>query len=461
MSKQEQKLFFTRENYYTLWEMLNHLDSKTNNDLFLFSMGKHWIDAAPASLEMYPNSFYRMYRQIDDEQKTLFIKKLKELFNTLEKPKTDFHTVLYQFNGNILPLEEVHNNLCTIKEKLDIKIDDLSVTFQIKSTIDQTPVIDIRFSSLKTEHYKGNETVRKIHTEVRIYPEIQLALLTNYNDFTHSESVKKDFIKKAINCIISSQHTVEPTVLKDQSLRSLLLLKDVNPSKMKFDVDGRLQVGIRIMHSQNTKSAIDQDEVKRFYNKYEISHITVTISEEEDKYIYIDGINGKLMSKNKNLQPTDIDKFIYQLKTLLKYDYLYINYKNDLMSLAKKRLTATGSTLKVNVETCIKEIKEKIQKVTQDNTKMFDIVIENVFFSCLIKGNPFNYSETKDFDYTFSTHESRYLCKIFDTQLSTLENHLKAIFFIFDEHKESIEIFLSKIDEKMNVIGMVPNDIGA
>ncbi|MEH6986201.1 hypothetical protein V7061_30030, partial [Priestia megaterium] len=241
MSKQEQKLFFTRENYYTLWEMLNHLDSKTNKELFLFSMGKHWINAAPASLEMYPNSFYRMYIQIDDEQKTLFIKKLKELFNTLEKPKTDFHTVLYQFNGNILPLEEVHNNLCTIKEKLDIKIDDLSVTFQIKSTINQTPVIDIRFSSLKTEHYKGNETVRKIHTEVRIYPEIQLALLTNYNDFTHSESVKKEFIKKAINCIISSQHTVEPTVLKDQSLRSLLLLKDVNPSKMKFDVDGRLQ----------------------------------------------------------------------------------------------------------------------------------------------------------------------------------------------------------------------------
>lgn len=464
MAQHEQKLLFTREGKYTLWEMLNHLDETQLRKIYMIAFDSKFIETIPSNINQYPNALYKIYDSLNtpfDREKIL--QEIQTAFTESKTPRYEFNCILYKFKGLVLPYKDIVESLSNLYFSNDEKekLESFKIDFQIKSTLSKVPVIDIIFSSTRTEGYKGNDLQRKINTEIRIYPDVNLALMTNYNDYTHSESQKNSFITNTIAAITNSNTVVRPTILQDHSLRSLLLMKDVNPSKMKFDVDGRLQVGIKILQDQNIDSAINQEEIKRFYHQYEISQIAITISEAEEKYLYIDGRHGKLISRNKNLELKDIDHFIYQLKSLLKYDYVYVNYRKNLLKRALRKLNSTSSSISNYVDSLIKETKKVIYEKTKDETQVFNTIIENVFFTTLIEGNIFRADDSINNDEMFSPDTALYLIKIFEEEIKDIEIHLNAIIKLYEESNKTLEVFLNKIDEELSSLRMEINVISA
>lgn len=452
MAQHEQKLLFTREGQYTLWEMLNHLDEPELKKLHKIVFDAKLVNTRPAYIYQYPNALYKIYDSLSElTDKQMLLREIQTTFSETISPKYEFNCILYQFKGTVLSPEEMIRNLSRSYDlfKNIEKLEDFDMDFQVKSTLDKVSVIDIRFSSTRTEGYKGNELQKRINTEIRIYPNINLALMTNYSDYTHTESQKNFFITNIIEAITNNSTPVRPTILQDHSLRSLLLMKDVNPSKMKFDVDGRLQVGIKILQDQNIDNAINQEEIKRFYHQYEISQIAITISEAEDKYLHIDGRHGKLISRNKNLELKDVDLFMYQLKSLLKYDYVYVNYRKSFQLLALSKLNSTTSSITNYVDTIIQETKKIIHEETEDETQVFNTVIENMFFSTLVEGNIFRKSQSGDSEEIFSEETSLYLAKIFGEDIRDIEYHLNEIIKVYRESNKILETFLVKVEETL------------
>ena len=84
MSLKEQKLFFTRNGEFTVWEKLNALSKSLWEDLYYFSLDKGFIDGrAYPDDEGFPSFLYRAYETLEEstiEQQT-FELEISSLFD--------------------------------------------------------------------------------------------------------------------------------------------------------------------------------------------------------------------------------------------------------------------------------------------------------------------------------------------------------------------------------------------
>ncbi|WP_096201852.1 hypothetical protein [Bacillus sp. FJAT-45350] len=460
MSKLEQKMFFTRHGVFTIWEMLNHLSEEMYNQLYIYALGKRLVNTRPRNNEEFPNFFYKLSEDLEGDIKKEFNDQIKTLFLTRPKPMFDFNAILYQFIGDMNNSDTINQKLSMLRRDVnEFGVEGLKISYNIFSTVKKQPIIDVKFSSQRPDFFKGNKNEISLNTEIRIFLECNIALVTNYSNFTHTNSQKELFVKKVLECILVTRGEVKPTKLKDQSLRSLLLVEGSIPSKLKFNIDGMYQVGVDILNPTDIKDTIAQNELKQLYERHQISHVKVTISEVENKVLMIDGFNGKLISRAKTLLPQDINDFIYQLTDLLKYDYLNFNFKKDLITKANGSLISTFAGTENLLKTCYKNLRECLNDVCNDETGVFVDVLENSFYFCLIRNIKLASQIESELAFDLDPTVIETLSKICNYDKDSIIDLLKRLLHLYGENKNSLEKFLEQIDRLIKSAGMIPNDI--
>ncbi|PFS73876.1 MULTISPECIES: chromosome partitioning protein ParB [Bacillus cereus group] len=467
MSIQEQKLFFTRNGNYTLWEKLQHLKAEENHQLYLYVLEKELTNVAPRNADEYSNFFFKIYEQEDAGNRTLLEEKINEIFTSLPSPKSDFNALIYRYIGKVVNPQRIIENISNLIAEKDsiFKIDGLSIqyNFYTQNKPNATSILDFRFTHKNSLLYKGNNNDQFTHTEIRFYLNYNFALVTNYSGYTHTDNQKYNFVQEVLKSIIDN-HTANLSIgkLEDHSLRSILLAYKATPSKLKFKIEGRMEIGVDINQVITAQEVLKQEEVKSLYNKYPISHIKVTISEEENKYLLINGLEGKLLSRAKTIEPSDIDLFIEQLIQLLKFDYINKNYYKELSSMARQSMTSTSSSIEVKLRKCLQEIENKVQKTCQDSTSMFTKTIINAFFYCIIKkitlAKP---TEADSIQIAIHSQALNMLALISTMSNTIILNNLAALIYLLEQHSNDFPQFLQKIDEEINSTGCASNVIGA
>lgn len=459
---QEQKLFFTRRNQFSFWEKLMHLNSNQYINLYSQLVQKRLITNTAVAPDNYPNFFYCKYLDFQGEHKRQLECLVDSFFHTLSSPKSDFNALMFTYSKTILNLENLGDRFkqlsTTLSQKISIENLEINHFLECNNT-----VLDIRFTSSKNTYFKENKNEKLIHTELRFYLQHNIALVTNYSDYTHSESQKKEFISGVLN-IITNNSSFSFMKLKDHSLRSILLADKAIPTKIKFEVEGRMEVGININQNISTYEALAQDELRYFYDKYPISHIKVTISEQDDKILLINGDEGKLLSRSKNIETEDIDLFIEQLTKLLKYDYLNQDYNKVLLSLANEKIISTSRFIKVELTKGFKEIEKLIANKCEDETLMYIKTIKNAFFYSLI--NNFILETNENIDTSILRIENKTLELFSSISKMDKQNIHNNLCYLIDFYKKkdkekTFEDFLSQIDSKLKPMGCASNVIGA
>ncbi|MCA0971859.1 hypothetical protein LCM20_14730 [Halobacillus litoralis] len=459
----EQKLFFTRHSNYTLWEKLSILPNPMLYRLFLFSMDKRWVSEAPANVDAYGYYLFKISSELNDNDFEEFLEKVDEFFFMITPPNKDFNGLLYQFTGHYYSNDELIDKLEHLKENhLDFDIDNLSIEYFFHSTREKKTVVDVRFTSPHNNFYKDNTNDSLLHTEVRVYPECYIALVTNYSDYTHTAKQKSQFINSVLKCTLRNSGNYEPTPLQDHSLRSILLVDKSIPSRLTFQIEGRLTVGVDIMNPTDFRETMEQDEVRELYQKYDISHIKVILSKHSNKSLMIDGQEGKIVSRVKTLEPHDIDDFIYELTKLLQFDYLTLNYEKQILANARDRYTSTEALTKLTLKKSYSDVKDTLESIVPDDKIIFLTLIENTFYYCLI--NNINFEGTSEYsgELAFNTYTEQFFEKIFNLSITEIYTILKNIIGECEVYFEnSVRDCLASLDTKIKSAGMIKSDIGA
>lgn len=461
----EQKLFFTRNGRYTLWEKLNALPENFLYELFMFVYAdKCWIETMPGAYREYPAYIYRVHEEvlsIETDKKAL-IDEVDKYFQLVAEPKSDFNAIIFKYQATSFDMKTAKIKLNALQKDLDeFEIEGLSIEFFCYDKLNGNEnVIDVRFTTEKSMFFKQNENKQILNTEIRVYLDYNIALMTNFTEYTHNAGEKHKFIMSVLSCVSTNTSKIYPLRFSDLCLRYLLTISKKLPSKFKFEVEGRLKIGIDIKHPNKDDNALKHDEVKYFYDRYQLSLLKVVLSEEEEKYLTIDGAEGKLISKSQNIDVVDIDTFINKLSDLLKYDYLNDSYKKEFTSMATRELVCTSFQKDIIVDDCYTDVERSIKEI-MDEDKVYSeyiITIRNAFFFC-IKSNIFY--DINDVIYTLEGKSVEYMATIAKKPVTQINKLFSTLMKIVKVNEDNLENFIVSFDKLINDKRMVRNAAGS
>ncbi|KKC46950.1 hypothetical protein VE23_07050 [Paenibacillus sp. D9] len=464
MSMKERKLFFTRNGQFSFWEKLNALKFEMLEELYYFVVEKKWTSLYPRNNDEFPSFIYKIY-EVGGNQQASLETKVDELFSLVELPKSDFNAYVYHYPGQSLDLVSAEINLNKLKDSvLDFKIEGLEIDiFPYEIMNNHKNVIDIRFTSGRSLYFKQNENIQFLNTEIRFYLEKRMAVVTNFSQYTHNDADKALFINKSIQQVSSYRGAnLSPILLSDQSLRELLLLEDTQlPTKLKFEVEGRLKVKIDVSDKSNFNDLVLQDEVKYFYDKFPLTNIRVNLSEVGEKWLSVDGAEGKLMTRAQNIEVCEIDSFVEKLSILIEYDYLNRNYLEDIQNRANHKLITTQSTKNMIIKSCYHDVEIKISDYQKDFTGVFIKLLQNAFFYCINTRLYLKPKATEKTYYALDVKTIGYLARINDVKPEAITNILLSLLELYSEHKDNIKDLMVAIDDLIqSCSGMIDNASG-
>lgn len=440
----EQKLFFTRNGEYTLWEKLQEISS-TN----LEKIKNYISEDLRVDMQSYENAstagyIYNCYKEIDSEKTNLLNSQIEYFFNEDKSLGSDFNGTLYKMDVSYMNSDIVYNLLEKLHEKIDA-FDTEGLTISRFNRKDEN-CVDIRLSSVKKIDYKDNINDRVINTEVRIYIALGLMLITDYSDYTHGKSVKSTLIHEIRNILLNQNGVYEPYTLSDMALRVLLKRSKKFANKFKFTVEDYMILDCNI-HENVTDDPLSYSGLKEIYDKHKISEIKVSMSANEDKYITIDGVRGKLSSRSRCIEIADITEFIELISEVVKYDYLNDNYMRQVKNIAKRVLLGPSTSKVSQVEGVYSSICKSFASVLVNKVDLDSRSLAiNTFFYSLYKKIDFdeevviNYEIDKSiliiikrlFEINDAKINSLYnkileitLCSENDTLISELDNFVK------------------------------------
>ncbi|MEC0089882.1 hypothetical protein [Paenibacillus macquariensis] len=452
MSLKEQKLFFTRNGEFTVWEKLNALSLPLLEKLYFFVFEKKYIgDFYPADNE-FSSFLYRAFEALEEskENQGIFELEINNTFSEIITPRCDFNALIYHVSGTMLDIESSRLNLEELN-KHDFEIDGLEMEYWYYPEKD---IVDVRFTSEKSSYFKENNNLQYLHTELRVYLGFNIVLMTNFSQYTHTDTEKNKFIKSIIVSVSSSRNTViAPIKLSDHSLRKLIVMEDQNlPAKLKFQIEGRFKVDIDISHDVNVRDLISQEEIKYFYDKYPLSLIRVKIRDDADKLMSLDGNEGKMYSRSQNLDPEDIDEFIEKINILLAYDYLNVNYRNEIGRLAYYHIVGSDQLKDNIVSTIYKDIEKYILSETLDYTGVFVKLLSNSFFFCLKDKKILSSVMPIDLLEKFDGRMINYLQKITNVKINEIGGILAHLLDLYKENLDDVSKLTIAIDDSISTV---------
>lgn len=467
MSLKEQKLFFTRNGEFTVWEKLNALTLPLLEDLYYYILDKGVIDGRSYPVdEEFPSFLYRAFESLNESQnKEQFEVKINEAFSYTDTPRSDFNALIYHFPVKMLDFLSAKYNIEELKstkhQKFEIQGLEIDSWYY-----EERNIIDIRFTSEKNSYFKENNNIQYLHTEIRVYLNLNVALLTNFTQYTHSDTDKSKFMSAVLSKVaFVGNGVIQPINLSDHTLRKLIVMEDQNlPAKLKFHVEGRFKVDIDINHDANVRDLISQEEIKYFYDKYPLSVIRVKIRDDAEKLISLDGTTGKMFSRSLNLEPEDIDDFIEKISILLSYDYLNVNYRKEIGRLAYYNMMGSDQQKDNVVSSIYKDIESYIYTETQDITGVFVKLISNSFFYCLkekIILDQLDVTKSNEILRNLDSRMVSYLQRITKVQSSEIGATLNKLLELYNQNKDDVTKLTIAIHESIrNITELIPNASG-
>lgn len=447
----EQKLFFTRNGEYTTWEKVQSLnESSTENIIsYLEKELKIKVNEYKKVNSSYKGILYKICTSITDE-------KIRDQINTLineyfrrenSVEKSDFNALLFKMEINHIDVEIAYKLLQKLNQKKE-EYNIESPEFYIFLRKDES-CIDIRLSTTKINEYKDNSNEQFMNTEVRIYFNLGLVLMTDYSEYTHMKSIKTQLINDIHVLLRNTKVKLEPYKLSDMTLRVLLKKSKKYSSKFKFSIDDFMDVDFNVSENIND-DPLKYDSLKEFYDKHSIYAIKISMSDNEDKYISVDGEKGKLISRSKNMEVRDIDGFVELLSDVIKYDYLNNNYIKNIKNAAKIKLIAPTTTKIAQVESLYSEIEKKIKKYLGESNDPDNIaLIRNSLFYCLIKNILIKQNEEIKFELDYKVLGM--LSNLLDVDKKLINNLFNHIMTLALEPK--CNDLLETLDNFINVKG--------
>lgn len=441
MAIKEQKLFFTRNGEYSLWEKLIHLENEQLELLLDFCFSKFNPTGAPGVIDEYPSWLYKQYNIcVDQANKLLYTQKIDDFFNQNIDPMNDFNALLYYIPGELFDKASVLRNLRNLNI-LDFDIENLKIESFDRSEKNQ---VDIRFRSPRISRYKESEFEQLLNTEIRLYLDLRIVLITNWSNYTHSESTKTQFINESIKLVSTVRTEVKPFKFSDNLMRKLLHTGKQQTSKLKFALEDRLRVAIEINQSSSIEEAIKHDEIKYFFNKGSLALLKVELDNDPTKTLIIDA-DGKLMSRTQNLHYNDIDEFIEQLHPLLKYDYLNDDYKSLFKQLAYTNLQGINSQKDIVINKCLLSLNNIFQKNCNDPSNVFSSLIMNMFLYCII--HQIYLFDTNEVNIEIPETTLRYVAQIRSINKEKVSQIINSLFKHYYLLNNDLELLIVKYDE--------------
>ena len=375
----EQKLFFTRNGEFTLWEKIS-LNKKENLKNIKFDIEKKYNENLGDEDQFMINNIYRLHKNLEPEDK-LYIEKIINK-NFCYENKLDFNALLYRFYNTSLDLDTISKKLEDLNEIIKTYNEESLNIY--KYVYKEENIIDIRLQSNKNLYYKGSSYDQILNTEIRIYLGLGLIIITDFSDYTHKKSIKNQLLTDLSNIITGSKYGINECILTDMTLRLLLKRSKQNASKFKFSIEGLMNVGIDIVDS-SSGNPLNYEHIKTFYEKHSLSLIRISMSNDNEKYITVDGNKGKLNSRAKNLESKDIDEFMTCLSEVMKYDYLNRDYINEVIEIAKSKFIMPTISKRIEVEGIYKSINNMINlELGQNFDRDIVKITTNSFFYCLL-----------------------------------------------------------------------------
>ena len=432
----EQKLFFTRHGEYTIWEKIS-MNNKENlyhikleiEDIFQIDLGE--------DERVIINNIYNLYNRESKENKVVIENIIDN--NFYRDDKSDFNAILYKFDNSNININTVDNKLNKLSERVDLYDES---EFEIDKFTDiESRIVDIRLRSKKLDYYKGSSNEQVLNTEVRIYLNWGLVVMTDFSDYTRKKSIKNNLISDISHIIMGSESKIEECILSDMTLRVLLKQSKNNASKYKFTIDGLMDVDFSIIDG-NSENPLYYEHLRGFYEKSKLSAIKISMNSNSEKNITIDGNKAKIRAQSKNLTDSDINEFMGCLNEVMRYDYLNKDYSLEVFEKTKNKLVGTTIQRKNTIEGLYNEVYQAIYKELGDNVDI-DIksILNNSFFYCLLNNVKINYSRNINLELDSKT--IKLISKLFAINSETI-NKLYTDLIYIGKHTE-IDI-LEEID---------------
>lgn len=379
----EQKLFFTRNGQYTLWEKLQEISEGKLEIIKVYISNKLQVDMQRYENASAESCIYNCYRLADGEQKSLLDMQINQFFEEDKGVGTDFNGTLYKMDVSYMNAEIAYNLLEKLEDKVDVfDIEGLKISRFIR---EEENCVDIRVASTKNIDYKENTNDRLINTEVRIYIDLGLIVMTDYSDYTHAKSIKSILIREIRHILINQNGALEPYTLSDMALRVLLKRSKKYASKFKFTVGDYMSLDCNILENV-TDDPLSISGLKEIYDKHKMFEIKVSMSANEEKYITIDGERGKLISRSKCIEISDINEFVILISEVVKYDYLNSNYIKQAKDIAKRLLVGPTTSKISQVDGIYSIIHKSITDILATKVDIDNISLTiNAFFYSLLK----------------------------------------------------------------------------
>lgn len=378
----EQKLFFTRNGEYTVWEKIDSLNEQELDNILEYIRCELGMEIEHLyEISRKKGVIYSFYDSPENKDNT--IEEVIDLHFSLDNVgKCDFNATLYKIDLKFTDIDLGYNQLQKLKVMCnEYGIENLSASIFMRN---EEKCIDIRLSSNKMSDYKDNSNEQIINTEVRIYFNLGLILVTDYNDYTHSKTVKELLLNGIYNLLNDSFENKTSYKLSDITLRLLLKKSKKYASKFKFYVDDYLNVDFNIVEDMGA-NPLEHRGLREFYEKHKISGIKIAMNSNEDIYIYVDGDRGKLITRTKNMEVKYIDEFIILLNDVIKYDYLNFDYKKNLKDAAMRVLIGHTAQKISFVEEVYRKVEDKIMVSLGDKSDIETVALtRNTFFYCLV-----------------------------------------------------------------------------
>lgn len=378
----EQKLFFTRNGKYTIWEKLS-LNKKQNMERIKLEIEREFNTSLCVENKELENQLYIFYKNATDVKEKRKVEECIDKFFSMEElEKTDFNAILYSFNYDYIDIITADKVLDKLEKLIN---EDAEQEFKVYKYLRESDnAIDIRLTSLKKNPYKDNYNEQIINTEVRIYIKLGLLVMTDYSDYTHKKSIKNKLIEDISYILTNKRNSISECKLPDSTLRMLLKRSKKYASKFKFSIEDFIDVDFSVTEGIE-ENPLDYQEVRKFYDKYDISMVKVSMSENQDKYITIDSMKSKINSRSKCIDINDINEFVALLSEIMRYNYLNNDYIKDVIEVAKKSLIMPTVSKIREVESLYLKISEQIRislgdRYDLDSSK----ILKNTFFYCLL-----------------------------------------------------------------------------
>lgn len=411
----EQKLFFTRNGEYTLWEKIS-MNNKVNLNNIKSAIENIWGCYLGDDEGIITNNIYNLYNNQSRENQLVIEEIIDSNFSWDDK--SDFNALLYKFDNSNFDINIIDNKLNQLLDRIDsYEESELEVC---KFTNIEAKIIDIRLRSKKLVHYKGSSNEQVLNTEVRIYLDWGLVVMTDFSDYTHKKSTKNNIISDISDIITGSKSKLQECILTDMTLRVLLKQSKNNASKYKFTIEGLMDVDFNITDG-SSGDPLSYEHLKGFYERYKLSLIKISMNNNNEKYITIDGNKAKLHSRSKNLTAVDINEFMSCLNEVMKYDYLNKDYSGHVFQKTKNRLVGPTIQRKVMIEDLYKKVYNSISIELGDNLGI-DIksILNNAFFYCLLNKVVIRDIHTTDLYLDVSI--TKLITKLFGIDTETINN---------------------------------------